>query len=123
MGYHRWFGSATNPFREVADIAITENAIIAQTYAASIRTYAEELAKFRQLENDIIDLLMSVGRRIKRDTIRDCGDMTSFAMGSFKRTRRGNKDKTSHGKRRARETRYRKWQMKARRLAAQRLGG
>ena len=58
---------------------ITENATIAQTYDSKIRTYAQELSKFRQREKDIIDLLMDEDQRIKRDTLRGCGATQSFS--------------------------------------------
>ena len=60
------------------DLSITENATKAQIYDSKIRTYANELSKFRQRGEDIIDLLMSEDQRIKRDTLRDCGDAQSF---------------------------------------------
>lgn len=54
---------------EVANIAITENAIIAQTNDSEIRTYAEEFSKFRQRDKDTGDLLVSEAHRIKRASL------------------------------------------------------
>ena len=60
------------------NLAITENATIAMTYDAKVRTYADELSKFRTREKDITNLLKEEGRRIKREVLRDCGPAATF---------------------------------------------
>ena len=52
------------------NLAITENATIATTYDMKVRTYANELSKFRTREKDITNLLNEEGRRIKHKTRR-----------------------------------------------------
>ena len=75
----------------VMNLAITENATIAQTYDKKVRTYAHELSKFRQREKDIIDLLKNEDQRIKRDTLRDCGTTQTFVKKD--QNQKGGKDK------------------------------
>ena len=45
----------------VLNLAITENATIATTYDAKVRTYANELSKFRTREKETINLLKEEG--------------------------------------------------------------
>ena len=58
---------------------ITENATIAMTYDAEIRTYSDELSKFRTREKEITNLLKEEGRSVKREGIRERGAATTFA--------------------------------------------
>ena len=51
----------------VLNLAITENATIAVTYDAEVRTYANEQSKFRTREKETIDLLKEEDQRIKRE--------------------------------------------------------
>ena len=62
----------------VLNLAIAENATIAMAYDSKVRTYADELSKFRTREKDIINPLKE-GRRIKREVLRECGPATTFA--------------------------------------------
>ena len=82
----------------VMNLAITENATIAQTYDSKIKTYAQELSKFRQREKEIIELLTHEGQRIKREAPRDCGETHTFVRnqkdgwGKGERTRRSRRE-------------------------------
>ena len=58
---------------EVLNIATLENATIAMTYDAKVRTYAGELFKARDKDSEIIALLTNEDQRLKRETLRDCG--------------------------------------------------
>ena len=77
----------------VMNLAITENATIAQNYDNKIKTYAQELSKFRQREKEIIELLMHEDQRIKRDTLRDCGATQTFGKPQKDGTKKGGKEK------------------------------
>ena len=83
----------------VLNLAITENATIAMTYDNKIRTYANELSKFRSREEDIINLLKEEDQRIKRETIKECGSTNTFAPGGGppKRDLRKRQDKGGKG--------------------------
>ena len=63
----------------VLNIATLENATIAMAHDSKIWTYANELSKFRERDNDIITLLTSEYQRIKRENLRDCGCAQTFA--------------------------------------------
>ena len=63
----------------VLNLDIAENATIATTYDRKIRTYANELSKFREREEDIVSLLNEGDRPITREVIRECGPETTFA--------------------------------------------
>ena len=84
-------------------MAVTENATIAQIYDAKLRTYANELSKFRQKENDIIKLLSDENQRIKREVLRDCNATIPFVKKKqFHPNKNGkcgktNSDKTNRG--------------------------
>ena len=64
----------------VLNLAITENATIAMTYAAKVRTYARELPKFRTRGKEIANLLMEEGQSIERDVLRECGAATTSSL-------------------------------------------
>ena len=64
--------------------AMAENATIAQLYDARVRTYADELSKFREREADIVNLLQGEGQRSKRDVLRECGIAQTFAVSTWK---------------------------------------
>lgn len=83
----------------VMNLAIAENATIAQTYDRMIRQHANELSKFRGREKDIIKLLYAEDQRIKRDTIRERGGATTFAPRTKGPKGKGkDKDKDPKGK-------------------------
>ena len=63
----------------VLGIATIENATIATTYDAKVRTYANELSKAREKNSEIIALLTTEDQRLKRETLRDCGFAQTFA--------------------------------------------
>ena len=63
----------------VLNLPIPENATIEMTYGQKIRTYADELSKFRTRKKDIIYLLKEEDRRIKSEVIRECGPTATFA--------------------------------------------
>ena len=65
-------------FGTVLNLAVAENATIAQTYDCKLRAYADELSKFRQKEGEIIQLLSEEDQRIKREVIRDCNATIPF---------------------------------------------
>ena len=77
----------------VMNLAITENATIAQTYDNKIKTYAQELSNFCQLEKKITELLTHEDQRIKRDTLRDCGAAQAFGRPHKDGGRKGDKDR------------------------------
>ena len=61
------------------NLAIAENATIAITYDAKVRTYANELSKFRTREKETTNLLKEEGRRVKRIVLRECGSTATFS--------------------------------------------
>ena len=90
------------------NLAIAENATIAMTYDAKVRTYANELSKFRTSEKAIINILKDGGRRIKREGLRERGSAPTFAprnadvkrksMDKWKGKDKGHKGKGPKGK-------------------------
>ena len=83
----------------VLNLAVTENATIAMIYDNKIRTYANELSKFRSREKDIINLLKEEDQRIKRETIKECGPTNTFVQkgGPSRRDPRKRQDKGGKG--------------------------
>ena len=81
----------------VLNMAVTENATIAQLYDAKVRTYANELSKFRERDTDIIKLLQEEDQRIKREVLRECGITQTFALPTWKENK-GGKRKKEKGK-------------------------
>ena len=79
-------------------IAVAENAAIAQLYDDRVRTYADELSKFREREADIIKLLQEEGQRIKRDVIRECGITQTFAVSTWKPNKGPGRRQKDNGK-------------------------
>ena len=79
------------------NMAITENATIAMTYDMKVRTYANELSKFRTRVRDITNFLKEADRRIKRDVLRECGATATFAPRNAD-VKRKNKDKQNDWK-------------------------
>ena len=61
----------------VLNLGITENATIAMTYDAKVRTYANELPKFITREKETTNLLKEEDQRIKREVLRECGSTTT----------------------------------------------
>ena len=84
----------------VLNLAIAENATIAMTYDAKIRTYAHELSKFRSRGKEIINLLKEDDQRIKRETVRECGTTSTFVPrdGHLRKDPRGNRRQDKGGK-------------------------
>ena len=94
------------------NLAIAGNETIAMNYDQKIRTYADELSKFRAREKDIINLPKGTDRRIKRDVRRERGTTTTIAQRTtdFKRrTGKTNDRKGGETIGNARNAKKRKW--------------
>ena len=67
-------------FGTVLNLAVAENASLAQTYDNKLRAYADELSKFLQKEREITKLLSEEDQRPEREVLRDCNAKEPFVQ-------------------------------------------
>ena len=68
----------------VHQMAVAENATVAQLYDGRVLAYADELSKSREWGADIIKLTQEGDQRIKRDVLRECGVAQAFGLSTWK---------------------------------------